>query len=153
MIAVSREYMAILAVRSLKLANQRGVILGGFAHLRAGLLGGAEDAAALQEYAKANVLFVQSAPHEWLFKRCVALVHHGGAGTTAAGMRSGTPTVITPCFGDQFNYASQVARVGVGVALPQFKVVTPSMLSAALLKCIGPTMQDAAKKLSANLLA
>ena len=154
MIAVSPEHMACLAVRSLMIASKRGIILGGFAKLHASLLASAdaEDADELIAYAAKNVLFVQSAPHEWLFPKCSALVHHGGAGTTAAGMRSGTPAIITPCFADQFDHASNVAKAGVGVALPQIKRVSAPDLAAAL-KRIDEPMREAAKALALKLCA
>lgn len=52
-------------------------------------------------------------PHDWLFPRIDAAVHHGGAGTTGASLRAGIPTLIKPWFGDQFFWASRVQRLGV----------------------------------------
>ena len=52
-------------------------------------------------YASANVLELPSCPHTWLFPRCQAVVHHGGAGTTAIGLKTGVPTAIVAFFGDQ----------------------------------------------------
>ncbi|KAJ6730632.1 STEROL 3-BETA-GLUCOSYLTRANSFERASE UGT80B1 [Salix viminalis] len=46
--------------------------------------------------------FLKDCPHDWLFPQCAAVVHHGGAGTTATGLRAGCPTTIVPFFGDQF---------------------------------------------------
>ncbi len=46
-----------------------------------------------------NVLFIDSAPHDWLFQCVCAVVHHGGAGTTATGLMAGKPTFIVPFFG------------------------------------------------------
>ena len=48
-----------------------------------------------------EILLIGAAPHDWLFPRMAAVVHHGGAGTTSAGLRVGRPTVIVPFFGDQ----------------------------------------------------
>lgn len=47
-----------------------------------------------------NVYFVDDCPHEWLFQHVTAVVHHGGAGTTACGLRYGKPTAIVPFFGE-----------------------------------------------------
>lgn len=58
-----------------------------------------------------------SIPHDWLFQRIDAAVHHGGSGTTGATLRSGIPVIIKPFFGDQFFYASRVEDLGVGLAL------------------------------------
>ena len=52
-------------------------------------------------YRDNNIYFIGNCPHDWLFQQCAALVHHGGAGTTAAGLRTGRPTVVVPFFGDQ----------------------------------------------------
>jgi UDP:flavonoid glycosyltransferase YjiC (YdhE family) len=48
----------------------------------------------------ANMFLVGNIPHAWLFERVSAVVHHGGAGTTATGLFAGKPTVIVPFFGD-----------------------------------------------------
>ncbi|KAL3904383.1 MAG: hypothetical protein SGILL_010093 [Bacillariaceae sp.] len=52
--------------------------------------------------------------HDWLLPQCCAVVHHGGAGTTAAGLRYGLPNFICPFFGDQFMWGAMVYRAGVG---------------------------------------
>ena len=48
-----------------------------------------------------DVLLVDAVPHDWLFPRCQAVIHHGGAGTTAAGLLASCPTTVVPFFGDQ----------------------------------------------------
>mmetsp|Transcript_29447 Transcript_29447/g.43013 ORF Transcript_29447/g.43013 Transcript_29447/m.43013 type:complete len:359 (-) Transcript_29447:441-1517(-) len=91
MVAVSPEHMTRTAVNSLKLAGMSGIVLGGFAKLDIGMLLKDDNETSednkerelLYEYAKNHVLFLQSAPHDWLFPRCSVTVHHGGAGTTA----------------------------------------------------------------------
>ncbi|KAI8605057.1 hypothetical protein EDD21DRAFT_173504 [Dissophora ornata] len=62
-----------------------------------------------------SVYMLKSVPHDWLFPRLAGCVHHGGAGTVAAGLRAGIPTVIKPFFGDQFFWAQRVEEAGVGV--------------------------------------
>jgi len=52
-------------------------------------------------YAEAHVFELPACPHSWLFPRCAAVVHHGGAGTLAAGLRAGCPTVVCPFIFDQ----------------------------------------------------
>lgn len=52
------------------------------------------------EQSNDQVLFLGDCPHEWLFQHVSAVVHHGGAGTTACGLRYGRPTVIVPFFGE-----------------------------------------------------
>eukprot|EP00842_Homolaphlyctis_polyrhiza_P002882 jgi/Hompol1/3595/HPOL_006634-RA len=70
-------------------------------------------------------------PHDWLFPQMAGVVHHGGAGTTAAGIRAGVPTLIHPFFGDQFFWADRVQEV--------------SYLGSAQFS-IHPTQQTASKK-------
>jgi UDP:flavonoid glycosyltransferase YjiC (YdhE family) len=48
----------------------------------------------------ANIFYLGDCPHEWLFQNVVAVVHHGGAGTTACGLLNGRPTAIMPFFGE-----------------------------------------------------
>jgi hypothetical protein len=56
---------------------------------------------------------VGPAPHDWLFPHVEAVVHHGGAGTVAAGLRAGKPTLICPFFGDQYFWAQALQRAKV----------------------------------------
>jgi sterol 3beta-glucosyltransferase len=63
-----------------------------------------------------HVHLIDTAPHEHLFPRMSGVVHHGGAGTTAAGLRAGCPTLVCPFFGDQPYWALQVQRLGAGPA-------------------------------------
>lgn len=58
---------------------------------------------------------IEGAPHEWLFPRMTAVVHHGGAGTTAEGLRAGRPTAVFPSnFGDQLFWGRRVHALGAG---------------------------------------
>jgi sterol 3beta-glucosyltransferase len=60
-----------------------------------------------------------------------ALVHHGGAGTTAAGLRAGVPGVIIPSFGDQFFWGSQLQKLCVGAKpIPRKKLTLNKLVSA-----------------------
>jgi len=61
-----------------------------------------------------DVLMVGSVPHDWLFPRMATIVHHGGAGTTAAALRAGVPAVVVPQFADQAFWARRVFALGAG---------------------------------------
>merc|ERR1719254_367151 len=100
-----------------------GIILGGWAKLSLDKIEGQWDTESMKAYCKDHVLFMNTAPHEWLFPQCSITVHHGGAGTTAAALRAGVPTIVTPWFFDQFESAQVVARNGVGIAMKQFSKV------------------------------
>src|SRR4029453_8464664 len=62
----------------------------------------------------AEVLVIERAPHRWLFPRVAAVVHHGGAGTTAAGLLAARPTVVCPFQGDQHFWGAAVHRAWRG---------------------------------------
>ncbi|PPQ91672.1 hypothetical protein CVT25_012885 [Psilocybe cyanescens] len=81
-------------------------------------------------------------PHDWLFPRIDAAVHHGGAGTTGASLRAGIPTIIKPWFGDQFFWASRVQVLGAGIKVSSLH---SSALAAAMVKAT----QDSAMKAKA----
>ena len=71
----------------------------------------------------ATAFLLDAAPHQWLFPRMAALVHHGGAGTTAAGLAAGKPTLIVPHMADQPYWGRRVAELGVGAPpLPRGKL-------------------------------
>lgn len=93
-----------------------------------------------------NAFLVNSVPHAWLFPQVAAVVHHGGAGTTAAGLRAGVPTVIIPFFGDQGFWGQRVADLGVGTAPIPRKQLTVERLAKAIQTAVGdrPMRQHAA---------
>ncbi|KAI9600612.1 hypothetical protein H4Q26_000400 [Puccinia striiformis f. sp. tritici PST-130] len=68
-----------------------------------------------------SMYYVDSIPHEWLFSQIDAALHHGGAGTTAASIRAGIPTMIKPFFGDQKFWARRVEHLGVGTYVKTFE--------------------------------
>jgi len=61
-----------------------------------------------------SVLFIETTPHNWLFPQVSAVVHHGGCGTTAAGLIAGKPSIICTFFGNQPFWGRQVESIGVG---------------------------------------
>jgi len=75
---------------------------------------------------------VPSQPHDWLLYQVSGVVHHGGAGTTSAGLRAGNPTFICPFFGDQHFWAEMVYRAGVGPKGCPIVDLTLEKLMAAL---------------------
>jgi len=77
---------------------------------------------------------VGPAPHDWLLPHCCAVVHHGGAGTTAAGLRYGLPTLVCPFFADQFMWAEMVHRAKVGPSPCPVNMLTSEILAEKLLE-------------------
>lgn len=108
-----------LVLDALKKAEQRAILATGWG--------------ALAEIDVPDTVFVvSSVPHDWLFPRMAAVVHHGGAGTTAAGYRAGVPTAIVPHFGDQSFWGRCTERLGVGVQTVLRRSLTPDDLARAL---------------------
>jgi UDP:flavonoid glycosyltransferase YjiC (YdhE family) len=63
-------------------------------------------------------LHVATAPHQSLFPRAAAVVHHGGVGTTGQALRAGRPTLVVPHAHDQADNAARVVRLGVAQSIP-----------------------------------
>ncbi|BBN03348.1 sterol 3beta-glucosyltransferase [Marchantia polymorpha subsp. ruderalis] len=99
---VDPKGMTEIIIKALKETKQRGIIYKGW--------GGIGD---LKEVGN-DIYLVEDCPHDWLFKQCVAVVHHGGAGTTAAGLKAGCPTTVVPFFGDQPFWGERIHAKGVG---------------------------------------
>ena len=79
-----------------------------------------------------NVFVLDAAPHSWLFSRMSAVVHHGGAGTTAEGLRAGVPTVIVPFIVDQLFWGKRVRDLGAGPEPILAKELTVDKLADAI---------------------
>lgn len=80
------EKMLSIIFDAVRKANVRAIISYGWANVKGPKL--------------SHVHYLGDCPHEWLFQHVVAVVHHGGAGTTACGLRNGKPTAIIPFFGE-----------------------------------------------------
>ena len=113
------QRVAQIVIDALQKADVRGIIATGWGGLDAGEV-------------PDTVYQIDKAPHDWLFPRVAAVVHHGGAGTTAAGLRAGRPTVICPFIIDQPIWGARVYNLGVGPQpIPQ-KTLTVDKLAAAI---------------------
>jgi sterol 3beta-glucosyltransferase len=114
------EQTTRLVIEALQLAGQRGVLATGWS--------GMAQLDSLPE----DIYVLDSAPHAWLFPRMAAVVHHGGAGTTAAGLRAGVPSVVIPSGLDQFAWARRLLELGAApTAIPR-KSLTAKGLAAAI---------------------
>ncbi len=99
-----------------------------------------------------SVMFLEAAPHSWLFRRVAAVVHHGGCGTTAAGLLAGKPSIICPFFGDQPFWGRHVERLRVGPSpIPQRKMTVDSLCRAIDVAMHDSTMRETAAILGSRL--
>jgi UDP:flavonoid glycosyltransferase YjiC (YdhE family) len=98
-----------------------------------------------------NVYMLGNVPHDWLFKRVSCVVHHGGAGTTAAGISMGKPTVVVPFFGDQPFWGAMTAKAGAGPFPIPYKDLTAGKLAASILEALKPEALEKAKLLGESI--
>jgi UDP:flavonoid glycosyltransferase YjiC (YdhE family) len=125
---------------ALERAGARGIVAEGWAHLGGSAL-------------PPNVYLIGDCPHDWLFPRCRAVCHHGGAGTTSAGLRAGLPTIVVPFFGDQFFWGRIVAKAGAGPEPIPIRRLDTASLTAAFDACRRPQIRERASELGAHLRA
>jgi hypothetical protein len=102
---------------AVQLAGVRALVSKGW-----GGLGGEDDA-------PENIYMLENTPHDWLFPKVKAVVHHGGAGTTAIGLKCGKPTMIVPFFGDQQFWGNMIGRAGAGAQPVPYKELTTEKLA------------------------
>ena len=135
------ERTTSMILEALKQSGQRAVLHTGW-----GGLGGRS----LSEYA----FKIDYAPYGWLFPRMAAVVHHGGSGTTAFGLRAGVPTLIVPFLFDQFYWGKRVATLGVGPKPIPFRRLSAERLASAItLAASDPPMRQQAAELGRKLQA
>ena len=132
---------ARLVIDALEQAGQRGMLARGWGGLAASEL-------------PETVFMIDEAPHDWLFPRMAAVVHHGGAGTTAAGLRAGKPTVICPFLGDQPFWGRVVSERGLGPRpIPQRRLTAPRLADAIRTAVSDGGMRERAAALGAQIRA
>ncbi|KGO49071.1 UDP-glucuronosyl/UDP-glucosyltransferase [Penicillium expansum] len=98
-----------------------------------------------------QIFYLGDCPHEWLFQKVAAVVHHGGAGTTACGLRFGRPSLIVPFFGDQLFWGNMVASRGIGPMPIPHRSLTADNLAEAIRFCLHPDTLAAAGNLAREM--
>jgi sterol 3beta-glucosyltransferase len=140
---VNRNPQAVgqIALKALELSGQRGILASGWGGLKPSDL-------------PASVHQISSIPHSWLFPRMSTVVHHGGVGTTAAGLRAGVPSIIVPFMGDQPFWGQRIASLGVGPQpIPRKKLTSKHLAEAILESVANAKMRQQAKYLGQKLQA
>ncbi|ATB46239.1 glycosyltransferase [Corallococcus macrosporus] len=138
--AAHAESRAATVLKAVALTGERAVLASGWGGMKARDL-------------PPHVFMLESAPHDWLFPRMSAVVHHGGAGSTMAGLRAGKPTVICPFLGDQPFWGHMVLRAGAGPQPVPQKSLTAERLADAIRTALSPTMRAHATALGERIRA
>ena len=122
-------------IQGFRKANVRGVLATGWGGIAPGDL-------------PDTIFKLEAAPHGWLFPRMSAVIHHGGAGTTGAGLRAGRPTIICPFFGDQPFWGRRIHALGAGTRpIPQKKLTAENLSASIHEATTNPVIQQRARAL------
>jgi UDP:flavonoid glycosyltransferase YjiC (YdhE family) len=135
------EQVTAMVLAALEKTRQRGLLLTGWGGIRAISV-------------PDGVFVLDSAPHSWLFPRMAAVMHHGGAGTTAEGLRAGIPSIIIPFAVDQPFWGKRVHDLGIGPApIPRKKLTVEKLVQAIQSACAQPEMKQRATALGTVIRA
>jgi sterol 3beta-glucosyltransferase len=132
MVNRAAERVTRAALEALARTANRAIFLTGWGGWRPGII-------------PEKALFIDAAPHGWLFPRCRAVVHHGGAGTTAAGLRAGVPNIVVPHAADQPFWGRRVQAMRAGPAPIPVKKLTAERLIAALVAADAEAIRNGAR--------
>ena len=120
-----------IVLEALRRARRRGVLLTGWGGLS-------------KRDLPDSVFCLDEAPHDWLFQRVEAAVHHGGAGTTATALRAGVPSIVVPFMADQRFWGDVVSDLGVGVQQKSRRTLNATDLGVAIEKATTKPMKRTA---------
>ncbi len=116
---------------ALKQTNQRGIILSGWGSVK--------------YPSSKDLLYLDAASHDWLLPRCGMIIHHGGAGTTSAGLRAGIPNIVVPFTADQPFWGQRVQAVGAGPMPLLVKKLSVEKLMGAIAEAEGNAVRKRAQ--------
>jgi UDP:flavonoid glycosyltransferase YjiC (YdhE family) len=120
-----------LVRKALAQTGNRGILLSGWSGVKSS--------------SSKDLLYLEAAPHDWVLPRCKMLIHHGGAGTTAAGLRAGIPNIIVPFMADQPFWGGRVHDVGAGPKPIRVKHLTLKNLTQAIAEAESESLRKRAQ--------
>jgi UDP:flavonoid glycosyltransferase YjiC (YdhE family) len=132
--------LTLIIFEAVRRTGQRAIISKGWSNIGVGV-----------PETRGDIFLLGNCPHEWLFPRVSCVVHHGGAGTTAASLLAGRPTVIIPFFGDQPFWGSIVAKAGAGPPPVPYKKLTATDLAAAISTALEPLTKTNAEDIGKKM--
>lgn len=136
---VNREAQRIDSIirESLQQTGNRGIILSGWGGVKAG--------------SSNDLLYLEAASHDWLLPYCNLVIHHGGAGTTAVGLRAGIPNTVVPFMADQPFWGRRVHAIGAGPRPIWVKDLSVKKLAQALVEAENESVRERAKAIGQQI--
>ena len=122
---------------ALRQTDNRGIILSGWS--------------GIANRSSLDVLYLEAAPHDWLLPRCKMVVHHGGAGTTSAGLRAGIPNVVVPFTADQPFWGKRVRAIGAGPKPILVKNLSVKKLTRAMAEAGSDALHERAQAIGQEI--
>ena len=136
MVTAYPDALTQVLIEGLQIAGRPAIIQHGWGGLGSGGL-------------PAEIRAVGRVPHSWLFQHAACVVHHGGAGTTAATLRAGVPSVVVPHILDQPLWAEILKGMGCARRSIPLRELSAKRLASALDETLGSSKcRDAARKVS-----
>jgi sterol 3beta-glucosyltransferase len=139
MVNRDKERIDHIVREALKQTGNRGIILSGW--------GG------VKESSSNDLLYLEAASHDWLFPRCKMVMHHGGAGTTAAGLRAGIPGMVIPFTADQPFWGRRVHAIGAGPKPILVKNISVEKLTQAIAEAETNVIRERAQAIGQEIRA
>jgi sterol 3beta-glucosyltransferase len=128
-----------LILNALCRTGQRAILLSGWSGLQ-------------KQNLPSSVFMIDSIPHSWLLPRVAAVIHHGGAGTTAASLMAGVPSIIIPFHGDQPFWGQRILELKVGPKPIPRKKLSANLLASAIEEALtDKNMRQRASELGAKI--
>jgi sterol 3beta-glucosyltransferase len=137
MVNRDQEKIHRIVRESLKRTGQRGIILSGWSGLKAS--------------SSNELLYLEAAPHDWLLPHCKMVIHHGGAGTTSAGLRAGIPNIVIPFTADQPFWGKRVYAIGAGPKPVLVKNLSVEKLTRAIAEAENQAFRKRAQAIGQKL--
>ncbi|HUG34073.1 MAG TPA: glycosyltransferase [Anaerolineales bacterium] len=125
-----------IIVKALAETGQRAVLAAGWSGLGVG------------QQLPDNIFPIKDIPHQWLFPQMAAIVHHGGIGTTGAGLSAGVPNIVISHFGDQNYWGRRIAELGAG----PHPITRKKLSQERLAQAISMAIHDQAMKHNAEII-
>ncbi len=136
----SPERQADMLTDAIRKSGQRAVVLSGWSGVS-------------QTVSDARLFWLDAAPHDWLFTRVSAVVHHGGCGVSASTLRAGLPAVCVPHSFDQPFWAAKLAERHVAVVIPRRRLTADNLAAAIRTVTSDSAMLQSAGALGAKIAA